>query len=239
MAVHPLTPEFIYWPLVVVSVIVFLAGTLLITIAWGHGRPGRFLAAWAREAFRDGAWVFLRTLVLDVLLLRRVWDRSRWRWAVHMSIFWVFILLGAFTLLSAFAIALSLIDPAGAGGAFYRFFQDLSLPYSLLAYPLVIGSSAALARRLLVAEVRGRTKAHDYFILAAILLIGLSGMFAEWFSGFDLFIGTSLLNWDLAIVILLVHIYATFLLFVMLIPFTRFRHILATPLLLLARRGGA
>lgn len=239
MAVHPLTPEFIYWPLIIISVIVFLAGTLLITIVWGHGRPGRFLAAWAHEAFRDGAWVFFRTLVLDVLLFRRIWNRNRWRWAVHMSIFWVFILLGAFTLLSAFAIALSLIDPAGAGGAFFRFFTSLSLPYSLLAYPLVIGSSVALVRRLLVAEVRGRTKAHDYFILVSILLIGLSGMFAEWFSGFDLFIGTSLLNWDLAILILMVHIYATFLLFIMLIPFTRFRHIIATPLLLLARRGGA
>lgn len=239
MAIHPLTPEFMYWPLIVLSVIVYLAGTLLITIAWGHGRPGRFLAAWFREAFRDGAWVFFRTLVLDVLLLRRVWNRSRRRWAVHMSIFWVFIILGAFTLVSAFAIALLIIDPAGAGGAFFRSVNDLGLPYSLLAYPLFLGSSAALARRLFIPDVRKRTRLPDYFILAAILFIGLSGMLAEWFSGFDLFVGKSLLNWDLAILILMMHIYATFLLFVMLIPFTRFRHILTTPLLLLARRGGA
>lgn len=238
MAVHSLTLDFMYWPLIVVSVIVCIAGTWLMAVSWGHGRPGRFLSVWVREAFRDGAAVFFRTLILDVFLLRRIWSRSRRRWAVHMSILWVFVFLGAFTLVSALAIVLALIDPTGAGGALFQYLKKLSLPYSLLAYPLVLGSSVALARRVYVREVRERTRAHDYLILISVLLIGLSGMFAEWFSGFDLLIGTSLINWDLALVILMVHIYATFLLFIMLIPLTRFRHILATPLLLLARRGG-
>jgi len=238
MAVHPLTPEYIYWPLIVLTVIVGIAGTIYLISAWGHGRPGRFLSAWYRAAFHEGAGVFFRTLFLDVFLFRRVWKRSKRRWAVHMSIFWVFIILGAFTLVSAIAIVLSMLDPSGAGGAFFQYIKGLELPYSLLSYPLVLGSCIALARRIFVPEVRKRTRFWDYFILVCVLVIGLAGMFAEWFSGFDVFLGQSMINWDLALAILMVHIYATFLLFIMLIPWTRFRHIIATPLVLLARRGG-
>jgi len=85
--------------------------------------------------------------------------------------------------------------------------------------------------------VRKRTWFADYFIVIVVLAIGIFGMTAEWFAGFDFFIGKSLFNMNLALDILALHLYVTFPLFVMVLPWTRFRHILVTPLVLLARRG--
>jgi heterodisulfide reductase subunit E len=238
MSVHAFTPEYVAGIPLLMAVAIGLAGTWFMVAAWGYGRPGRFLSAWAGEAFRNGTVSFLRTLVLDALLFRRIWRRSRFRWAVHMSIFWVFVILGAFMVISAVGLVLAFVDPMGPGGACFQALSDLKLPYSLLAYPLVAGSCLAIGRRLLLREVRGLTLIRDFFILGSVLLIGLTGMIAEWFSGFDVIMGSAMLDWDLAIAVLMVHIYATFLLFIMLIPWTRFRHIIATPLVILARRGG-
>lgn len=238
MAVHAFYPGLVPGFVPVAAVVICSVDTYLLFAAWGHGRPDRILSSVAREAFRDGASVFLRVLVLDVFLLRRVWKRSRRRWAVHMAIFWIFMGLALFLLLSVVALFLSFVDPNGIGGAFFRYIDSIRIPYSLLAYPLVLGAGLALARRIIVPEVRKRTRFADYFIVTVVLAIGISGMVAEWFAGFDFFIGKSFFNMNLALDILALHLYITFLLFVMVLPWTRFRHILATPLVLLARRGG-
>jgi heterodisulfide reductase subunit E len=238
MAVHAYYPGLVPWIVPVLAAVVCIAGTFLLLTRWGHGRPDRFFASWAREAFRKGIVAFLQFLVVDVLLFSRVFARSRRRWIVHMTIFWVFMVLLLTLLVSVVAILLQILNPDGAGGAFYGYLTSIQIPYSLLAYPLILATGIALARRLILRDVRKRTRFSDYGILVVLLLLGLFGMLAEWFSGFDLIVGKAFLNWDLALTILGVHMYITFLLFVMILPFTRFRHILATPLLLLARRGG-
>lgn len=238
MSVHALFPSLPVWILLAACSAVCVAGLCRLVSHWGHGQPGRFFFAWANEAFKDGTGVFLRVLVLDVLLFRRVWRRSRPRWAVHMAMFWVFVLLGVFLLLSIIALVLAYLDPAGPGGVFAGVVKQLSLPYSVTGYVLVVASGIALARRLAVREVRERTRFSDLFLVGSVFVIGVTGMVAEWFSGFDLFVGPAITNWDVALQILSLHIYAAFLLFVMMIPWSRFRHIIASPLLLLARRGG-
>ncbi len=238
MSVHAFFPGLLVWILLIATSLICVVGLYRLVSGYGHGRPGRFLAVWAHEAFRDGPGVFLRALVLDVLLFRRVWRRSRRRWAVHMAMFWVFVVLGGFVLLSIVALVFAYLDPAGIGGAFAGYVKNLKLPYSLSGYVLVAASGAALARRLLVREVRERTRLSDLFLVGSVFVIGATGMVAEWFSGFDLVVGPGMKNWDLALQVLSLHIYAVFLLFVMMIPWSRFRHIVTSPLLLLARRGG-
>lgn len=238
MSVHAFFPGLLAWILLVATSIICLVGILRLVSRWGHARPVRFLAAWAHEAFRDGFGGFLRVLVLDVLLFRRIWRRSRRRWAVHMAMFWVFALLGGFVLLSILALVLVSLDPAGFGGAFAVFMEGLQLPYSVAGYVLAAASGAALARRLIIRDVRQRTRVPDFFLVGSVFVIAMTGVVAEWFSGFDPVMGPGMKNWDLALQVLSLHIYAVFLLFVMMIPWSRFRHILASPLLLLARRGG-
>lgn len=238
MSVHGFIPSLVAWVLLLVSSTVSVVGLYRLVSCWGHGRPGSFISAWAHEAFRDGPGVFLRVLVLDVLLFRRVWRRSRARWAVHMAMFWVFVFLGGFVLLSLLALALAYLDPTGIGGVFARQVKELTLPYSVTGYFLVGASGVALARRLFVREVRRRTRLSDLFLVGSVFAIAATGMIAEWFSGFDLVVGPAIKNWDLALQVLSLHMYAVFLLFVMMLPWSRFRHIVTSPFLLLARRGG-
>jgi heterodisulfide reductase subunit E len=238
MSVHGLVVDPYTWSLILVTSSICLAGLYRLVVTWGHGSPRAFISAWRGEAFRNGARAFLRVLALDVLLLRRVWRRSRRRWAVHMAMFWVFLILGAFLLLSALALVLAYLDPNGLGGASVRFLKGLQFHYSVLGYLLVAASGCALVRRLVVRTVRRRTRFWDLFLVGTIFSIGATGMVAEWFSGFDILAGAAMTNWDLALQVMSWHIWATFLLFVMVLPWTRLRHIVTAPLLLLARRGG-
>lgn len=237
MAVHAYIPEVQSNLLLAVTTIICIIGLYLLISRWGHGRPGRFFSLWANEAFQDGIVPFLRALVLDVLLFRRTWRRSKGRWAMHMTIFWGFIILTGFLLLSITGHILLSINPDGFGGTFSRYVTSLQLPYSLVGYLLLAASGIALFRRLLVKKVRERTRFSDFFLIGSIFIIALTGMIAEWFSGYDTIVGPAIKNWDLALQFLALHLYAALLLFLMMIPWSRFRHILATPLLLLTRRG--
>ncbi len=238
MAVHAYTGGIIPDLLLIASVLIFIAGIWLLIARWGHGSPGRFFSSWVTESFRDGGMAFLRVLVFDVFFFRRIWTRSKRRWAVHMAMFWGFFILGAFTLVSIIGLVLGYFDPAGFGGAISRYLADFHLPYDVLGYFILAGSGIALGRRLFVKEVRKRTGLTDLFLVGSIFIIALTGMVAEWFSGYATGIGPLMTNWNLALEFMAWHIYVAFLLFVMVIPWTKFRHIITVPLTLLARRGG-
>ncbi len=224
--------------LLIVAVFICIAGIWMLLSRWGHGRVRRFGALWAGEAFRDGVGAFLRVLVLDVLLFRRVWRRSRGRWALHMAMFWGFCIFGGFVVLSILIGILAFVDPAGVGGALARAYGGIHLPLDLVGYVLLAASGIVLARRIVSREVRKRTNAADLFLAASVFCIVLTGMIAEWLSGYGSFVGPAVMNWDLAPQFLGLHIYAALLLFVMMLPWSKLRHIFATPLALLARRGG-
>lgn len=238
MAVHAYIGGVITDVLLIVSVLIFIAGLWLLIARWGHRSPGRFFSSWAGESSRDGIVAFFRVLVLDVLLFCRIWNRSKRRWALHMAMFWGFIILGAFTVLSLIGLFLGYIDPAGPGGAFSQYLAGLHLPYDLLGYLILAGSGIALGRRLLVKKVRERTSFSDLFLVGSVFVIALTGMVAEWYSGYATIIGPVITNWNLALEYMSWHIYVAFLLFVMVLPWTKFKHIITVPLTLLARRGG-
>lgn len=238
MAVHAFTGGIIPYVLLIVTLFIFFAGLWLLIARWGHGSPGRFSSTWTTESFRDGAMLFLQVLVLEVLLFRRIWHRSKRRWAVHMAMFWGFLILGAFTVISIIGLVLGYADPAGPGGVVSRYLAGLHLPYDLLGYLILVGSGIALGRRLLIKKVRERTGFTDLFLVGSVFIIALTGMIAEWFSGYATVVGPVITNWNLALEFMSWHIYVAFLLFVMVLPWTKFRHIITVPLTLFARRGG-
>lgn len=238
MAVHAFFPGTEMYLLLIISSAVCLAGVIVLFRYWGNKSACRFFSAWRREAFRLGIVSFVKTLIVEVLLQRRVWNRSKYRWFSHMAIFWSFLVLGAFTLISLVGIILSILDPDGFGGSMAQFLDDLHLPYDLLAYVLLAASLFFLVRRIILPKVRSRSYLRDFFIILSVFIISLTGIIAEWLSGYSTFFGKTLLNWDAALQVLELHIFAVFLLFFMVIPWTRFKHIITVPLLLLARRGG-
>ena len=90
--------------------------------------------------------VFLRTAVLDVLLLRRTLARSPVRWGMHMAIFYGFLTLAALSglglmidIVEHFNI-LGLAEPAGMAK------EALGLPFDIFGYLLLIGATIAVGR---------------------------------------------------------------------------------------------
>jgi heterodisulfide reductase subunit E len=238
MAVHAYVPGFIANILIIMAPLICIIGIILLFREWGHGSALYFLRTWRHEAFRDGISSFFVTLLMDVLLLRRVWRRSKYRWAGHMIIFWTFLVLAVFTIISLAGFIAVLVDPNGWGASFNQALNTFHLPYDLLSYVLLAAGLFALFRRLLLTKVRERTLKTDYFIILSVIIIAITGIVAEVYSGFATFFGKTMLDFALAIKILQLHLFAVFLLFIILIPWTRFRHIITTPILILARRGG-
>jgi nitrate reductase gamma subunit len=243
MSVHTFIPGFEANILIILVPVICLVGIILLLRRWGHGNALDFLSTWKAEAFRLGFISFTRTLVLDVLLFHRVWNRSKWRWASHMVIFWTFtVFWGAFTVFSLLGFIAAFVDPNGWGGMWggmaAQSLEPLHLPCDLLSYVLLAAGLFVLLRRLVISKVRERTGRTDYFIILCVIIISITGIVAEVYSGYASFIGEAFLDWNAALRILQLHIYAVFLLFIMLIPWTRFKHIITVPILLLARRGG-
>lgn len=146
--------------------------------------------------------------------------------------------LGAFTVISLTTLIVAFVDPNGWGAMAIKPLQSLRLPYDLLSYALLAAGLFALVRRLVISTVRERTVRTDYFISLSVIIISITGIVALLFSGHASFIGKAFLDRSAALRMVQLHIYAVFLLLIMLIPWTRFKHIITVPILLLARRGG-
>ena len=103
--------------LTVVTLGIWIYGLYFNFKKWGMGSTGYqdelrnsfwlFIATWIHQAFKDGVWVFVKTLILDVLLLRRTLRRSPVRWVMHMTIFYGFLTLAA---MSGFALFMDIIE---------------------------------------------------------------------------------------------------------------------------------
>lgn len=237
MSVHEFIPGTESVVLLILSSLICLTGLIIMFVRYGHGNPFYFFTIWRKDAFKEGKLTFLNTLVFDVLFFRRVWVRSKYRWTSHMMIFWSFLILGGFILISLISILFKVLNPNGFGGYFAQYLYNLHLPYDLLAYFLLVACIFNIFRRLFLKKVLERTSMRDFFILISIFIIGFTGILSEWFSGYGTFIGNLILDWNTALQVMQFHLYAVFLLFIMVIPWTRFKHIITTPLVILARRG--
>jgi len=234
--------------LTVIVLVVWIYGIYFNFKKWGLGSTGYrdelrdsfwlFLATWIHEAFKDGIWVFLRTLILDVLLLRRTLARSPVRWVMHICMFYGFLTLAA---LSGLGLMIDIVEHFNILGLAQQAEiakEIMALPFDIFGYLLLIGSTIAVFRRIFLKSVRDNTSAYDAFLIGAVFLITITGFYAEWMRGNAFLVGNLFENPIYAPHFALIHTILALGLFALVLPWSKYIHVIATPLTLLANRGG-
>ncbi|MHC1630932.1 MAG: respiratory nitrate reductase subunit gamma [Methanotrichaceae archaeon] len=219
---------------------------------WGLGSTGYqdklrnsfwlFIATWVHEAFEDGVWVFIKTLILDVMLLRRTLRRSPVRWIMHMSMFYGFLMLAT---LSGLGL---LMDVSEHVGEYFGilWLPELAenvkylsqLPFDIFGYLLLFGVIIAVVRRIFLKDVRDSTTVYDVVLVGGVFLITITGFYAEWLRGNSFLVGNAFTNPIYAPHFALIHTILALALFAVILPWSKYIHIIAAPLTILARRGG-
>ena len=234
--------------LTVIILAVWIYGIYFNFKKWGLGSTGYhdplrrsfwlFLATWIHEAFKDGIWVFLRTVVLDVLLLRRTLARSPVRWVMHMSMFYGFLALAA---LSGLGLMLDIVEHFNLAGFAHEAEMVkgmMALPFDVFGYLLLFGSTIAISRRILIKFVRDNTSAYDALLIGAVFLITVTGFYAEWMRGNSFLVGNMFEYPIYAPHFALIHTLLALGLFALILPWSKYIHVIATPMTLIANRGG-
>ena len=116
-------------------------------------------------------------------------------------------------------------------------FRDLlSLPNYIFGYILLIGVLIAIVRRLFVSEVREASIMYDWTLIGIVFLVTISGFIADgirtgiiWSFGLDP---------ASAPPAALFHSVISLLFCIAYIPYSKYIHVIATPLAILANKGG-
>jgi heterodisulfide reductase subunit E len=234
--------------LTVIVLAVWIYGIYFNFKKWGIGSTGYhdqlrysfwlFLATWIHEAFKDGLWVFIRTLILDVLVLRRTLARSPIRWIMHICMFYGFLTLAALSGLGLFMDIIEHFDLLGLAEQAEMVKGYMELPFDIFGYLLLIGATIAIFRRILIKFVRDNTSAYDAFLIGAVFLITITGFYAEWLRGNAFLVGDAFAYPIYAPHFALIHTLLALGLFAFVLPWSKYIHIIATPMTLLANRGG-
>jgi len=240
-----------FWLVIALTVVVlgiWIYGLYFNFKKWGMGSTGYqdelrnsfwlFIATWIHEAFKDGVWVFVKTLVLDVLLLRRTLRRSPVRWVMHMAIFYGFLTLAALSGLGLFMDIIEHFNVLGLAHQAEMVKGLMELPFDIFGYLLLFGATIAVLRRIFLREVRSRTSAYDVVLLGGVFLITITGFYAEWLRGNSFLVGDAFANPVYAPHFSLLHTLLALALFVAILPWSKYMHIIAGPLTILANRGG-
>ena len=185
----------------------------------------------------------LETLVLDILFQRRILRRSPLRWFMHFTIFVGWMTLFAMSGAMFFVEMVHMIgEKVGYAESLPWFmipetFRELlSLPNDIFSYILLIGIIIAIYRRLFVAKAREATIAYDSVLLIGLTIITVTGFIADGIRN-GTFWGMGLHN-ELAPPAALFHVIISLLFCIAYIPFSKYIHIIAIPLALLANKGG-
>jgi heterodisulfide reductase subunit E len=180
----------------------------------------------------------LRTIVLDVLLLRRTLARSPVRWVMHMSMFYGFLMLAALSGLGLMIDIVEHFNLLGLSAEAEMAKELLSLPFDIFGYLLLIGATIAVSRRILLKFVRDNTSAYDALLIGAVFLITITGFYAEWMRGNSFLIGNAFEYPIYAPHFAMIHTVLAIGLFALILPWSKYIHVIATPMTLIANRGG-
>lgn len=184
----------------------------------------------------------LETFVLDIVFQRRILRRSPLRWFMHFTIFvgWMVLFIMS---LAMFLVEMIHMVTAKMGIHGLPEFLDpeifreiLSVPNDIFSYILLVGIIIAIYRRLFVAKLREATIAYDSVLLIGLTVITISGFIADGirtgrFWGFAMPV-----EW--APPASLFHVIISLLFCIAYIPFSKYIHMIAIPLALLANKGG-
>lgn len=235
-----------------IAIVVFLYGMIGNLQKWGAGVTGyalepqagkkgsaiRFLKTWwaqvTAESHHHGKPI-LEVLILDILFQRRILKRSFIRWFMHICIFGGWMTLFA---LSGLMFAVEITHMVGIELPFTpaEFRDLLSLPNYIFGYVLLIGVIIAIVRRLFVSEVREASIMYDWVLLAGVFIITISGFIADGIrTGFIWGFG---LDPSTAPPAALFHSIISLLFCIAYVPYSKYIHVIATPLAILANKGG-
>jgi len=240
------------------AVIACAAGILFQMSKWGYGSAGygkdgqkgniiAFLKLFLSQTFdKKHEQSVLTTLVFDILFQRRILKRSVLRWVMHITIFWGWMMLFFFSL-GIFAV--ELLSKVGIYHAelhpLVENFPLIVTLNSVFGYVLLIGVLIAIARRLFIKEVREGTTFYDTFLIWGLFVIVVTGFISEGIRYAGTEYATAITDlWSLGISntaappAALFHVVISLLFCVAMIPFTKYIHIIATPLSILVNGGG-
>lgn len=235
-----------------IAVVVFLYGMIINFQKWGAGATGYALEP--QEGKKGSAITFLKTwwaqvtaeshhhgkpilevLILDIMFQRRILKRSPLRWFMHFTIFVGWMSLFA---LSGMMFAVEMTEKIGIELPFTpaEFRELLSIPNYIFGYILLIGVLIAIVRRLFVSEVRDASIMYDWILLGGVFLVTISGFVADgirteiiWSFGLDP---------ATAPPAALFHSIISLFFCIAYIPYSKYIHVIATPLAILANKGG-
>jgi len=234
----------------VISIILFIVGIYIQLDKWGRGIPEgatKPTGAWGAlklivsSIFGKGIGHALEVLVLDVLFQRRTYRRRKLEWLMHILIFWGWIGLLILTIVAA---------AAEFAGPFlfnqdYTYFvgmwKSLELPNDIFGYMLVVGIVIAIARRLLSKgkDVQARNADIDWILILGLLIVVVTGFYAQTLRGDvprDL-----IQNYPQELfnnITVMFHEVFTLLFCVAYLPFSKYFHMIASPLTILVNHGG-
>ncbi|MEA1944616.1 MAG: respiratory nitrate reductase subunit gamma [Euryarchaeota archaeon] len=242
------------------TVIVLIGGILFQMKKWGlgsagYGKPGQggsivaFLKLLLSQIFsKEHEQGVITTLVMDILLQRRILRRSIVRWVMHITIFWGWIMM------FLFSIGIFVVELLHKGGIAFQeaemhpiveSFPTVMALNEVFGYLLLIGVLIAIARRLFITEVREGTTFYDVVLTGGLFIIAITGFISEGIRYHGTEYATAITDfWSLGISntaappAALFHVVISLLFCVMMIPFTKYIHIIATPLSILAHGGG-
>jgi heterodisulfide reductase subunit E len=227
----------------VIAIGIFLYGMYLNIKKWGLGTTGYaqepggggitvFPKTFASQVAKKGDWkLILKTLVLDIILQRRIIRISKFRWFMHISIFvgWMTLFL-----LSLLMFLIELLSLSGVNIHPEAIRQMLQPWNDLFSYILLLGIGIAIFRRLFVKRARESTISYDAVLLAGLTFIVITGFVAQgirigdfWALGIDWGINA-------APQMALFHAVVSLLFCIAYIPFSKYIHMIATPLTILA-----
>ena len=219
------------------AVLIFLTGMILNMKKWGGGSVKAFLSAFIKSATKEGNQSIIVTLVLDIFLQRRLIRRSPFRWVMHMLIFvgWVGMLV-----LSLIFAAFEMLSEIGIGSYDLAMIRDgFDAPNEIMGYLLLIGLVIAIIRRIALSDVSKRTEMFDWVLVLGILAITVTGFIAEGYrpdaNTLWTFVGADEL---MAQTLALFHVAISLLFCIAYIPFSKYMHMIAAPLTLIAHGGG-
>lgn len=177
-------------PLSLVAGLVFLVGLALGPSIWLRGRVGReralplgrkighILSGVIRLVFSYRILGVVLGFVLDGMLHRRVLKESKTRWIMHILMFWPFFLrflIGIFTWVAAWLFPAAPLSRALVD----KNFPPVAFANDFLALLIVIGACMAVTRRFILRVPQLLTSAQDIVAIALLGLIFVVGFILE------------------------------------------------------------
>lgn len=225
---------------IVVSLLLFVIGMLINFKKWGigsanvggepadGGRIGNFCKSlFGSISEKSAHQSVIKTLILDVILQRRTLRRAPARWVMHMLIF-----IGWMGL--AFISFVMFFIEVVAAEQFTTYRDSFMAANDILGYMVLIGITWALIRRLVVKNVLENSILYDWTLVIGLFIITVTGFMAQGEGGIIEAIPGVAHSTGLS----LFHVIISLLFCIAYIPYSKYIHIIATPLVLLANGGG-